>query len=173
MNCLRLLPGSRLILLILLVLVALSLPGCGFHLRGSVDMPSQMEITFIQGGNPYSVFIIELRQALESRNIELVTTSEDATAVLHVISQRSDRRTLSVDLTGKSLEFLIQYEVEFELRGEGDEVILPVQKVTSERAFVFVKTDVLGAEREANYIRDELERELVTLVMMRLSAIAS
>jgi LPS-assembly lipoprotein len=132
-----------------------------------------MEVTFIQGGDPYSVFINTLRMALESSKIQVVNTRKDATAVLHIVHQTSDRRVLSVDQTGKALEFLIHYEVEFELRGAGDEVILPVQKVASERAFVFVKTGVLGAEREANYIRDELERELVTLVMLRLTAISS
>ena len=158
--------------LLCVAIVALLLGACGFHLRGSEPLPAQMSVVYIHGTNEFDSLYDDFRTALESRGVRVTQDRGKATAVLNILENNTDKTVLSVDLSGKVLEYRISQNVQFEVSGADGKTLLDQQSVTRIRDFKFNRNDVLGKEREAETIRKELQRDVVNLAMLRITAAA-
>ena len=159
--------------LIAIVLVCQS--GCGFRLRGEFELPESMSRTHVDG-NPRSALVIALKRSLRSSAAAIVDTPQAASAVLRVYDERTGRRVLSVGNDGNVSEYEVYYEVSFALSypqatgGEPRESP-PAQSLRLTRDYVFDSSGVLGSGEEERTLREELRRDLVRLIMLRLQAL--
>lgn len=158
------------ILVLALLLTAAVLNGCGFQLRGSHTLPAIMASTTLEGSDRFSSLAKDLKSAFILRGARLVDETDDATAILTVLSNQSNRRVLTVDAAGKVQEYEIRQSISFRVTTPDAQLILPEQQVSLSQDFVFVRTDVLGKEHEAIQIRRDLQRDLVNLMMLRMAS---
>ena len=98
-----------------MAVVALLLGACGFHLRGSAPLPAEMSVTYIQGTSEFDPLYDDFRTALESRGARVTQDRGEATAVLNILENNTDTDVLTVDLSGKALEY--RYQPEHSFRG--------------------------------------------------------
>ena len=150
--------------------VSLLLGACGFHLRGSESLPAEMSVTYIHGTGEFDSLYDDFRTALENRGVRVTQDRGEATAVLNILDNNTDKNVLTVDLAGKVLEYRITQNVQFEVTAADGQPLLDQQSVTRSRDFEFNRNDVLGKEREAETISKELQRDVVNLAMLRLTA---
>ena len=164
-------PATRSLLRQLAVVVLmLSLAGCGFQLRGSGGLPESMAVTYIQGVKPWSSIYGDFRDALEDRGASVTGQRDEATAVLKIMENESRMDVLTVDVGGKVQELQLVHMVRFRLTARDQQVLLDEQTVTARRDFVFNKNEILAKERESRFIRRELQRDVVNLAMLRFMA---
>ena len=90
--------------------------------------------------------------------------------MLNVLENNSDTKVLAVDLTGKVLEYRFRQNLQFDVTATDGRALLDRQSVTMSRALKFNRNDVLGTEREYALIRKELQRDVVNLAMLRITA---
>jgi LPS-assembly lipoprotein len=154
----------------LLILLLLSLAGCGFQPRGSSGLPQDMAVTYIQGAKPWSSIYEEFRDALEDRGAVVTGTRDEATAVLRILETESRRDVLTVDIGGKVQELQYVQMIRFQVTARDQQVLVPEQTVTARRDFVFNKTEILAKERESQFVRQALQRDVVNLAMLRIMA---
>jgi LPS-assembly lipoprotein len=152
--------------------VSLLLGACGFHLRGSEPLPAEMSVSYIHGTSEFDSLYDDFRTALESRGVRVTQDRGEATAVLNLLENNTDKNVLTVDLAGKVLEYRISQNIQFEVTAADGQPLVDQQSVTRSRDFRFNRNDVLGKEREAETIRKELQRDVVNLAMMRIVAAA-
>jgi len=150
--------------------VSLLLGACGFHLRGSESLPAEMSVTYIHGTSEFGSLYDDFRTALESRGIRVTQDRAEATAVLNILESNTDKDVLTVDLAGKVQEFRISQNIQFEVATADGQPLVDQQSVTRSRDFKFNRKDVLGKERESETIREELQRDVVNLAMLRITA---
>ena len=153
-----------------MALAALLLVACGFHLRGGSPLPAEMSVTFIRGTSEFGPLYDDFRSALESRGARVTQDRGEATAVLDILENNTDKDVLTVDLGGKVLEYRISQNIQFEIAAADGRQLLERQSVTLSRDFKFNRNDVLGKERETEQIRGELQRDVVNLAMLRITA---
>jgi len=79
---------------------------------------------------------------------------------------------LSVNTSGKVLEYEIIQTVSFSVVTAGNEPLVPVQTVSMNRDYVFSSTDVLGKQREDKVVKANLQQNIVNLAMLRIAAAA-
>ena len=151
-------------------LIALLLTACGFHLRGSFPLPAEMSITYISGTAEFDELYDDLRTALESQDARVTQDRSKASAVLSITKNTSSTDVLTVNLSGKALEYLIRHSIEFEVVAADGHMLLDSQSVTASRTMKFNSNSVLSSEREWETIRRELTRDVVNLAMLRISA---
>jgi LPS-assembly lipoprotein len=151
-------------------IVSLLLGACGFHLRGSEPLPAEMSVTYIHGTDEFDSLYDDFRTALENRGVRVTQDRGEATAVLNILDNNTDKNVLTVDLAGKVLEYRITQNVQFEVATADGQPLLDQQSVTRSRDFKFNRNDVLGKERESETIREELQRDVVNLAMLRITA---
>ncbi len=162
----------RQVFCLLAAFVAATLSGCGFHLRGSEALPAEMSVTYIQSGKPFSTLVDDFAEALRARGAKVTETIEDATAVLRIQENDRERDVLSVNTSGKVLEYELRQTIRFAVATAENLPLVESQTVTMSRAYLYKSTDVLGSEREKEAVRSTLQKNLVNMAMLRIAAAA-
>jgi LPS-assembly lipoprotein len=148
------------------VLAALS--ACGFHLQGHKPLPEVRRVAYVQAKDRQSDFVQDLRKELLSSGARLTTTSEEATAVVHVVNDDFTRRVLSVSASDQPAEYELTYTVRFSV-STADKELLAVQEVSGVRDYTFDETILLAKENEEAILREALAHDLADVVMRRLA----
>ena len=145
-----------------------ALAGCGFHLRGPVELPPELAVTFLQSKDRYSGIAAELRLELQAAGAELTEDRGDATGVVAILDERSQRRVLSVGSAGRASEYELFEEVSFALEDPQGTVLLEPQTLRLTRDLVFDDTQLLGKVAEAEVIRRQMQRDLARQIITRI-----
>jgi len=161
------LPGT-----LLAVCLAVMLCGCGFQLRGTAALPDEMSVTYINSSRPYGSLVTDFADALRTYHVTVTEDRREATAILDILEEKHGKNVLSVDTSGKVLEFQLQQSIEFDVKTNDQLPLLEPQRVTLTRDYLYSNTDVLSKEREQIVVQRALQRELVSLAMLRITAAA-
>jgi len=158
---------SHLVLLITLTLAWLT-TGCGFHLRGSYDLPPSASPLYIE---TRSIDLSEhLRLILATSGVRLVEKPAAARLILRIIEEQWDTRTLSVDSRGKVVESELHYRVDFDVVSPSGETHIERQSVDMVRALHNPDVEVLGKRQEEALLRSDMERDMANRIVYRLRA---
>jgi len=152
----------------LVILLLTMLQGCGFHLRGAADLPSSINPLFLQGVGEHDPLRRDLRQVLDSADIQITTDPSKANAILKVVKQKQDRRVLSVDSRGKVVEYEIHHGLEFELVDVRGALLMESQSVGAQRAYENSETEILGKKQEETQLRRDLRLDLIRRIVNRM-----
>ncbi len=161
---------TRLLTLALSVLLS----GCGgepFHLRGSKPLPELMrQGIYVQGVDPLSDFGLALRDGLEDAGADVKQSEQDAAATLNITNLRENRSVSGYSSTRQVREFNHSVTVDFRVKTRTMAEAVE-RSVNAERSQVYDGQYVLGTAEEENVIKEELRREAVRLILLRLQAI--
>lgn len=157
--------------IVLLVLLS-AMAGCGFHPRGSSALPPGMAVTWIKSGQPYDSLVDDFSEALRAHGGSVTTERSAATAILEIISNTVEKRVLSINTAGKVLEIETRQTIRFSVTSRDQLPLVEAQEVSMKSDYLFISTDVLGKEREDRVVRQTLQRNLVNLAMLRITAVA-
>jgi len=97
-------------------------------------------------------------------------TREGATAAVDVTKDLVEQRTLAVSAKNIPTEYELTYTVTFSVRGEGKELLAP-QTISLSKDFSFDETLQLAKEHEADILRQQMARDLVSIAMRRLTSL--
>ena len=154
-----------------IALCVLALTGCGFELRGSASLPPEMDRTRLQVADPDSLFARELRLLLAANGVTLVDAAAEDAAVLRILRQRLDRRTLTVSGNARVREYELVFELRFALDGPGGETLVAPEILRLARDFQFDEQEILGATSEEELLREDLRRSMAAALIRRLEAV--
>lgn len=153
---------------VVVVLLSALLSACGFHLRGNVELPPMLKVTLLQSSDLWSGIAAALRTELESAGARVTTKSDEATAVLKLTGERSQRRVLSVGTGGTASEYELFEEVTFAVYdNEGRELLKP-QTLNLTRDLVFNENQLLGKVSESDELREQMRRTLARQIITRI-----
>lgn len=152
--------------MIVLVLASLT-ASCGYHLRGNVKLPKELNSVFVEGASQplYSQF----KNSLEASSGKILSSPEKAGVVVKVRDEEFRRRILSLSSRGRSNEVELDYRIEYELYKSG-KVLLPLQTVQLRREYFNDQDDIIARENEEKVIRDEMYQQIVQGIISLASA---
>ena len=153
---------------VLYLLAALALlGGCGFHLQARPQLPEEMQRTVLEVQDPYSQFARRLQTHLEQSGANVVTSPEGA-AVLEVPLNTVRKEIQSIGDNARVREFLVRHTVQFRLLASDGTELIPLQTFEQSRIYSFNEQDILAAEREDEFLRNDLADSLARMVVRRL-----
>jgi len=161
---------GRLTLLGTLLCLVIGLNACGFRLRGEVELPGALQDTYIESKDPYSGMARALRTQLERSGANVLDNRDQASAILNVVSERSENRVLSVGSTGKATEYELFDEVVFSLGDATGKLLVGAQTLRLTRDLVFDQNELLGKLSEAESIHKQMREALARQILMRIQA---
>jgi outer membrane lipopolysaccharide assembly protein LptE/RlpB len=162
----------RFTLIALLVLISISLSGCGgWYLRGTNTNQLPIKRVFVSSDSSSYLYSLFLQQ-LSYSGISVVSQRDQADAVIELRGEQYDRRVLSVDdETGKVREMELGLQVEITVRTPGGSLIAAPDLVNWEQDFVFDEASLLGTEEVDTTIRYELAKDAARALILRLETI--
>ena len=155
-----------------LLLLALVLSGCVFHLRNALVLPEGLGPVRVEARDPYSPLADSLERGLERAGAVPAADGAEDVAVLDLVAERWGNTPLSVDARGRAQEFSLRYAVVFELRGADGEILVPRQVVELSRDYVSPPTNSIGTDSEREILARELRREMGASILRRIDAAA-
>jgi LPS-assembly lipoprotein len=163
-NFLSIKRGARLFPLVLIFGLGL-LPACGYHLRGSVDIPESLKNVYLSGAA--SSLQSEMVSLLKASNAQIAPSIDKAGIVIKVMREEMKNRVVSLGTTGKSTESEVNYYLRFQFFDNKDKPIMDEQTLEISREFFNDQTAVLARSSEELVIRNELYKQAARMLMAR------
>ncbi|MCJ1884630.1 LPS assembly lipoprotein LptE [Pseudomonas sp. LA21] len=158
---------KRILTSLALIGLASVLSACGFQLRGLGDTNFALKEVDLTARNAYGETVTQLQQVLEGSGVKVVSR-----APYHVILAREDvtSRTVSYTSSARSAENQLTNTLDYEIRGTNNLLLLNGQ-VQVRKVYVQDENNLVGSDQEAAQIREEMRRDLVQQMAMRLQMI--
>lgn len=150
-----------------LVLLALTLAACGWHPRGSQEVPSGLRQLHLVSPQPNSALTLKLRRALDIAGVALTETAGTGLA-LHLGEEQRIARKVSLDREARSAEQEMRVVVTFELRNASGDVVFGPRTAMASRIYAFDPNSIIAKQDEENLIYQELLDNVVGQIFRQL-----
>ena len=156
--------------IILLLIFALSLSACGFHLRGRDLMGSGFPFSSLYLKSAAATpFVVDLQNSLELYKIKVAATSAEADLTLDIVSEKNDKQILALSGVGQVLEYQLSYRVSLRAYDKQLNDWLPADEIFLQRTFAYDVSQILAKEQEEGLLYRDMRSDAVKQVMRRLS----
>jgi LPS-assembly lipoprotein len=155
--------------LLLLLLLAAGLAGCGFHPRNTLALADELGPVKVVTADPYSPLAYGLSTDLRRAGAQSAVDGQPS-ATLNIKSEREDSRPLSVDRQAQVREYESRYTVKFELLDAAGKPLVPLQEITLSREYTYDALAPGGSPQEQELLRSELRREMQVAILRRIGA---
>jgi LPS-assembly lipoprotein len=153
--------------IVLITAMLMLLSACGFHLQTRAELPTEMQQTRLEIQGPYSRFARRLETLLEQNGVHVVESGDQA-AILEVPLNRTRKQIQSIGDDARVREYLISHTVHFRLLDKDGKEMIPLQIFEQSRVYSFNEQDILAAEREDEFLRNDLSDSLAGMVVRRI-----
>jgi LPS-assembly lipoprotein len=155
---------------IILLLFALSLSACDFHLRGHNMQGSGFPFgsLYVKSTGP-SPFVAELQNGLELYKIKVTATAAEADLTLDIVSESSGKLIVALSGAGQVLEYQLIYRVSLRAYDKQMNDWLPADEILLQRSLPYDDTQLLAKEQEEAFFFRDMRSDAVQQVMRRLS----
>ncbi len=150
---------------ILLLTLCLFISACGYHLRGSIDLPEGLKRLYLQGSSASLRQVIA--KTLKSSGGELVSSAKQAGVVISVLKEKMERRVLSLSSSGRANEYEIIYQLSFNLLDSGGQMLAEKQKIELSKDYFNNQEAVLAKDNEEKVLREEMYLKAVRTIISR------
>ncbi|HLB43096.1 MAG TPA: LPS assembly lipoprotein LptE [Gammaproteobacteria bacterium] len=156
--------------IILILLPALLLSACGFHLQGKMQLASPLHRLYLQTNDPYGHLAINLRQYLKASTVRLVSLPSEANTILTILRDESSQELLSVSGTQQTRQYNLRVTVVFEISATNGLTMVSPQTLSETRTITVQSNQILGSSNEANLFYQQIRRTLALAIMTRLAS---
>jgi len=157
--------------LLLALIIAAALTGCGFHLRGAGSGNLPYKAMYIALPDTADVNIWLTRYIKASGSTQIVEDPKLADAVFQQLSDNRLKSILSVNAQGRVREYRLQLTYTFRIVNQKGQVLVPSNEVALTRDISFDDSNILAKELEENLLWRDMNNDLVNQIMRRLSIV--
>ncbi len=142
--------------------------GCGFKLRAPLVMPfSRIALT---GFAPHSPLEDEFRRSLAA-SAQVVSAPAQAEVVLHALLDARERSVVASTTAVQVREVQLRLKFGFRAQTPGGRALLPATELLLKRDMSYNETNALAKQYEEAALYREMQSDVVTQVMQRLSTL--
>ena len=150
--------------------VLLALGSCGYQIQ-SADPGAYFE-TYALSGDTKILACQAVVRRLERAGLSKTSGGDDKSVVVHCVSEKTNRRAVSVDESSLGAEYQIVYSVEYALEsGEGRRLVPPLW-ISRSDTFLYDRRNLLGTHNEESVIREELIDRVADHMIQAISRVS-
>ncbi|MGX1123852.1 LPS-assembly lipoprotein LptE [Pseudomonas sp. HLS-6 TE3448] len=147
--------------------LAVMLSACGFQLRGTGTTDLALKELDVSARDAYGDTVTQLRQVLKSSGVNV---HAGAPYKLFLAREDNTQRAASYAGSARSVEYELTDTLSFEIRGQNNTSLL-ADKLEVQKIYVHDSNNLTGSDQEASQVRDEMRREMVQKMVLRLQLI--
>ncbi|MBC3347450.1 MULTISPECIES: LPS assembly lipoprotein LptE [Pseudomonas] len=148
--------------------LAVLLSACGFQLRGTGTTELAITELDLSARDAYGETVKMLRDTLENSGVKIYN---GAPYKLVLTSEQQSQRSLSYAGAGRSAEYELNNVLSYEIRGQNNLVLLD-DKLQVQKVYLHDGNNITGSDQESSEARDEMRRDLVQRMMLRLQQLS-
>lgn len=147
--------------------LAFLMTACGFHLRGTGTTQMALNELNFTARDALSPLGKMVKESLVNNKVQV---SSSAPFTLYVGPEETTQRTASFTAGTRSAEYTLTTAISYELRS-GNLPALLQDRIEVQRTYAHNQNNVTGSGQEGSLLREEMRRDLVMQLMMRLQAV--
>lgn len=151
-----------------LLLVLLSLTGCGFHLRGEAPLPPLMQSILVEGGGSARVLLREFEYQLLRQGGQLSRHRSEATIVLRLSGYQQKSRVVALDSNGYAREKELSVSLSYTVLSPQLDVLLSTRQISLHADVLVDKDSVIASDRAAQETYQALQQRLAISLLNTL-----
>jgi len=148
-------------------LLITGITGCGFQLRGQLDVPDHLrQLQLVQNSNHHRL----TASLVETLRLNQLEVTANAPYRLEILKAEDRRRTVSLDRDANVDEYELTLEVEFQVsrNGNGEEApVLKPQRMSTERVYTYDADAATASSEQEELLRQEMSDDLARQIVRR------
>lgn len=149
--------------------ILLLLVGCGFHLRGMIDIPPWLNNVYIVVQQAHRDLGPLLRDQLQAYKVQVNPDPASAKYWLIIESDSIQRNITSVSSSTTPRQYQLIYTVSFKFQQTKGKEIIPPSQVVVTRQITINGDRILGSNQEEALLISEMRRDAAIQIINRLS----
>jgi LPS-assembly lipoprotein len=126
-----------------IIILAVLLSGCGFHLRQPEDLPPAFHTLYLTSPNPYSELTAQLTNLLKSMQVELLAHPQPGVIHLEILSEAFSHAHPKVFSTTLPTHYYYYLTVEFLLADSQGKPLGPIQVFRTQQVISLIGNQIL------------------------------
>ena len=159
----------RKLTILMTVMAIVMLQGCGFKLRGKVDLSPALSDVYIESRD--LDVMADLRKSLQFSGANVVSSQSVASSII-LVDTRYEREVRTLDARGLATSYVLRYDVRFKVVSSSGEDIYESPILRQRRNFNFDASQLLEKEDEEEFLKRDMRKELVQQIMRQISALS-
>lgn len=156
--------------LALLMFLAISLTGCGFHLQYETEVPARFKTLSYVSGDPYGRLSRNIKELLRDNKVTLANINDAANyPSLRIVGDSLSKSTISIYQDGKAAEYQLVLTIQAQVVIAGEQ-IHPIN-VRVFRTFFDNPAAALAKTVEQNLIEDEMYKQAAKQIIRKLKSV--
>lgn len=161
---------------VVLALLALTASGCGFKLRGALDLPPELRVVYIKTNRSTDTPPTGLESALTSllrgNGVTIAQDPKQATAILEILNESQNSRTLAAARENQARLSTLTYQVTYRVLQPDGKVLAPEAVASATRDLLYPESAVLAREQGTQLARRDMETDIARAILRRLAIVA-
>ena len=145
--------------------IAFGLNACGYHLRGMGDTTVKFKRVYLEGAS--EALMSQFDKVLKMSSAKLTKNSQEADLHVKVVNETFNRRTASLNFSGRSNQYDLNYRLEFEIAGADNVFLGANNPLEINRSYFNDQGYVIAKDQEENVIRGEMYKQAVISIFDR------
>ena len=151
----------------LLLTLLLLLTGCGFQLRGTIDIPEQWLAMHLNTASPNGELARGVSSSFANNGVQWLEASE-ANYILDLGNEKFEQRNLSIGANARAAEFELTLSTTMQVSDAKGKVVVEQSDVVVNKIMTHDPENVTGKVEESNLLRREMRQELVQQLMRNI-----
>lgn len=144
--------------------LAVLLSACGFHLRGTGTTELTIKELDVSARNAYGETVNQLKRSLQNNGVKVYT---GAPYKLVLTNEVESQRAATYTGGSRSAEYELTTLLNYSIEGLNDTVLLE-DKLQVQKYYVYDGNNITGSTQQASQVRQEIRRDLVQAMLVRL-----
>lgn len=145
------------------------LAACGFHLRGTANLPFE---TLHVAAAKTSAFAIEFRRSVNAvTKTRIVDDPKAAQATLQLVNEAREKVIVSLSGGGRVREFQLRYRMVYRLVDKSGKELRPATQIALHRDVSYNDADTLSKESEEALLFRDMQSDAVNQLLRQLQAV--
>jgi len=151
-----------------LLLSALVVQACGFHLRGTFNLPPSMKTVYVKSED--AALGVQVEQLLKQSGSSVIDESGTNAAIVKITNVNYERDVSTVDTRGKVTGYLLVLTASYSANDAAGKRLLREQRVRVQRDYRFDPEQVLVKEGEEEFLRQDMRSDAAQQIVRQIAA---
>lgn len=153
----------------ILLSALLALSACGYHLRGSLELPAELRSVYIEGAS--SQLHEVLQKSTRATAVTLASHATEAGMVVKIVKEKMRSQVLSLSVSGRANEYTLHYVLDFLLLDAQGKPLAKTQSIEISRDYFNDQQQLLGKNNEEQVIKAEIYRQAANAILNKFRII--
>ncbi|MGE3920895.1 MAG: LPS assembly lipoprotein LptE [Gammaproteobacteria bacterium] len=151
--------------------ILLTCTACGFHLRGSLQLPQQVHSVYIESEKLYDPFVMQLNNELKSRKVIVVKSPKEAQITIHVLQIIFTQALRGISANTQVRTYSLAYSVLIAIKDRNGKILYGPQFVSTTAPYMTSDAQLLGDIQVKDLLRKQMQHELISQIFQHIYAV--